>query len=361
MPAPVRPCRLDLGEHREFVEDPVFLVIGPVADALGAALGVDVVIVSPAFPDTGRTVFQGHLFVGDRLLSESSMRHHPLTPMTDSDVVRLLSAQTSRKVGLVPLDAVAAGPDAIRAALVGLASQGCGYAVVDAVSNANLDAIAAAVHDHRLITGSSGVGRGLPPAWGVEAVMGYPLPPAAGARAVIAGSVSAATNAQVSDALGRGVPGFPVDPLRLAAGEPVVAEVLEALTPRLGRQPVLVYSTAQPGSVAAAQEQAGAREIGGLIEQALADVARGLVDRGVRQLVVAGGETSGAVVQGLGIRRLRIGAEIDPGIPWCYAEAATSTGDGIHLALKSGNFGSEQMFTAAFQQLTGDGPGGGPQ
>ncbi|MGW6401477.1 3-oxo-tetronate kinase [Streptomyces sp. NPDC055134] len=324
--------------------------IGQVTEALMDALGTDFTVATPAFPDNGRTVFKGHLFVGDVLLGESGMRHHPLTPMADSNLVSVLDAQTTRPVGLIDHKVVAEGADAVRTRITQLRAEGVGAAIVDAVSNDDLLRLGAAVKELPLVTAGSGLAIGLPANWGFEpSPAAAQLPPASGRQAVVAGSVSAATNGQVREFLSTGRPAFSVDPLRIAAGEDVAAEALAFADKHLADGPVLVYSTESPDAVRSVQGQLGAAEAGELVEQTLGRVAQGLIQRGVRQLVVAGGETSGAVVQALGLTGLRIGGQIDPGVPWC---AAPLPGGGtLHITLKSGNFGGSDFFTAAFALL----------
>ncbi len=326
--------------------------IGPVADALLDALGVPFSIACPAFPENGRAVFMGHLFVGEVLLSESGMRDHPLTPMTDPNLVRVLQRQSRRKVGLVRAATVAEGPDVIRVRFEGLRRDGVGLAVVDAVSDADLHRIGEAAWDLPLVTGGSGVAMGLPAAWRARGLLGAgdgaaTLPPAAGLSAIVSGSCSVATLGQVSAALRAGVPGFRVDPLRLAAGEDVAGAALAWATPLLAAGPVLVYATAEPDAVRSAQDRLGRERAGALVEDALAAIARGLVARGVGRLVVAGGETAGAVVNALGVRMLRIGPQIAPGVPWTASVGARP----LALALKSGNFGAPAFFLDAWKVL----------
>jgi uncharacterized protein YgbK (DUF1537 family) len=322
--------------------------IGPVAEALLHALGADFCCVTPAFPENGRTVYKGHLFVGDVLLAESGMRHHPLTPMTDSNLVRVLQAQCQGRVGLVEHRTVRGGAAPIHARIRALQDEGLRFAIVDAVDDEDLMHLGRAIADHPLVVAGSGVAIGLPQNHGLApSVEAAALPPAHGARAVVSGSCSVATNAQVRDFRGRGLPAFELDPLRLAAGQDLVEEALAWARPRLGADPVLVYSSAEPGVVQAVQQALGAALAGALVEKALAAIARGLVEAGVGELVVAGGETSGAAVQALGVQQMRIGPQIEPGVPWCHAEA-TACGRTIHLALKSGNFGGTDFFTRAF-------------
>ncbi|MGB6104033.1 MAG: 3-oxo-tetronate kinase [Pusillimonas sp.] len=326
--------------------------IGPVADALMTALDTPFTIACPAFPENQRTIFKGHLFVGDTLLAESSMRHHPLTPMHDSNLQRVLQRQTGRTVGLIEHSTVAAGAQAILERMESLKAQGVGIAIVDAISNADLQQIGAACADLPLVTAGSGIALGLPQnfrALGLleeqDAVRN--LPETQGLRAILCGSCSQATQAQLADAIERGTPAYAIDPLRLAANENQVADAMDWATPLLPQGPVIVYATAAPDRVKAAQETLGTERAGALVEAALAEIARQLVQAGVRQLIVAGGETSGAVVTALNVRSLRIGPTIDPGVPWTVSLSATP----IALALKSGNFGSTDFFTKAWKHL----------
>ncbi|MBI5069996.1 MAG: four-carbon acid sugar kinase family protein [Deltaproteobacteria bacterium] len=326
--------------------------IGPVADALLSDLGSPFTIACPAFPENGRTVFRGHLFVGDVLLSESGMRSHPLTPMTDANLVRVLQRQTRRKVGLLAQPAVAGGAARIRERAAALQAEGVEIAIVDAIGDADLLAMGEAFADLPLLTGGSGVALGLGPAYRARGLVpageaASRLPAASGRRAIVSGSCSVATRGQVAAALAAGVPGFAVDPLRLAAGEEVAAEALRWARPLLERGPVLVYATAEPEAVQAVQGKLGRERSGALVEEALAAVARGLVEAGVGRLIVAGGETSGAVVNALGVRALRIGPQIAPGVPW----TATLLGRPLSLALKSGNFGGPAFFVDSWEKL----------
>jgi uncharacterized protein YgbK (DUF1537 family) len=329
--------------------------IGPVAEALAADLGAAVVPVTPAFPAAGRTVFMGHLFVGEQLLSDSPMRQHPLTPMTDANLVRVLQAQLrTGRAGLVAHRVVAQGAEAVRARLAALQGEGVTMAVVDAVDDADLHVLAEAAHALPLVVAGSGLALGLPRWHGCTPnAQAATLPAPQGAAAVVSGSCSAASNAQVANAIAAGIEAFVVEPLR-AARHDVVAEALAWAAPRLGARPVLVYATAAPDAVQAVQERLGVQAAGDLVEQTLARIAHGLVALGVGRLVVAGGETSGACVQALGVTQLRIGPQIDPGVPWCHATGGkASDGRSLHLALKSGNFGGPGFFTHAFGVLNG--------
>lgn len=325
--------------------------IGPVADALVKRLDAGFALACPAFPTNGRTVYQGHLFVGASLLSESGMEHHPLTPMRDPNLVRVLGRQAGGSVGLVPFPVVEAGAAAIRREMTRLKESGRRYAIVDAVTDAQLMAIGEAAAAHALVTGGSGVAMGLPenfrrsgllPARGAEEASA--LPPMRGLAAVVAGSCSRATLAQIGFARDQ-APVLELDPLATPDAEALAAEALAWAGGQLSAErPVVIAASAPPDKVAALQARLGREAAGALIERALATVAEGLVARGVGRLVVAGGETSGAVVGRLGVRSLRIGPEIDPGVPWTFAEPA-----GIHLALKSGNFGGRDFFLRAFE------------
>ena len=326
--------------------------IGPVADALVHALGCGFALACPAFPANGRSVYQGHLFVGGALLNESGMENHPLTPMRDANLVRVLSRQAGGTVGLVPFATVAQGADAIRRAMLGLKEQGRRYAIVDAVTDADLAAIGAAAAGHALVTGGSGVALGLPANFHAAGLLGAgtdagALPMAQGHAAVLAGSCSRATLFQVGAARDQ-LPVLELDALATPDAAALCAQALAWAGGRLGAVPVVIAASAPPDRVAAVQAALGRDAAGALVEEAMARIAAGLVARGVRRLVVAGGETSGAVVSRLGVRRLRIGAEIDPGVPWTYAE-----GDGppMLLALKSGNFGGRGFFAGAFEVL----------
>ena len=330
--------------------------IGPVTEALMDALGTDFTIATPAFPDNHRTVFKGYLFVGDVLLNESGMQNHPLTPMTDANLVRVLQGQCTGKVGLIDHQVVAQGASAIQARMAQLRSQGVRVAVVDAISNQDLMRLGPALHGMPLVTAGSGVAIGLPGNFGLApSSTASALPPAAGWQAVVSGSCSLATNRQVQAFIASGRPALAVDPLQIAArqaaGGDVVAEALAWAQPLLAQGPVLVYSSADVQAVKAVQCQLGAEASGHLVEHTLAAIARGLVGLGVRQLVLAGGETSGACVQALHITQLKIGPQIDPGVPWCHARRDAAVGAGLHLTLKSGNFGSDDFFSKAFVQL----------
>lgn len=319
--------------------------IGPVAEALAAALGATAVPVCPAFPATGRTVYLGHLFVGDRLLSESGMENHPLTPMRDADLRRVLARQSKGAVGHVAFRTVAQGPAAIRGAL----DSAGGLAIVDAVTDDDLRALGAAADGLPLLVGGSGIALGLPAVFARAGALTGGAAPWSGERGpalAVAGSVSRATQAQVAAHRAAGHPALALDPDAVMAGT-VTAAALVDWALAAGGAP-LVYSTADAAAVAAAQQRHGRDRLAGAIESLLAATAAVAVDRGVRRLVAAGGETSGAVVTALGLRSMAIGPEIDPGIP------ALAAGDRpLALALKSGNFGGPDFFARALGVLGG--------
>jgi 3-dehydrotetronate 4-kinase len=329
--------------------------IGSVLEALMDATGAEFSIATPAFPDNGRSVFKGHLFVGDQLLHESGMQNHPLTPMTDANLVRVLQAQCHRKVGLIDYRTVMRGPQAVSQHIQLLRSQGVSIAVVDAISNDDLMVLGKAIGGLELISGGSGVAIGLAQNHGLKpSSIAAALPAATGHLAVVSGSCSLATNRQVAHFLAAGHGAFLVDPQCLAQGDDVVNQALAWAQPRLGGSPILIYSTAQPQSLQAVQGELGAAAAGAMVEDALARIAQGLVRLGVGQLVVAGGETSGACVQALGVVQMQIGSQIDPGVPWCHAKSTLGEQagpNGLHLALKSGNFGTDDFFTKAFTLL----------
>ncbi len=324
--------------------------IGPVSEALMQALESDFTIACPAFPTNGRTVYQGYLFVGEKLLSESGMRDHPLTPMTDSSLVRVLGRQASHPVGLVSYATVSQGAEAIADAFRELRASGKRHAVLDAVTDPDLLAIGTACQGLPLVTGASGVAQGLPQNFRRSGLLGAgsqaQLPEVDGQCVVLAGSCSAATRTQLEVARNCW-PGFAIDPLQIMDGRQTVEDILDWAESCMGQTPVLIYSSVAPRAVHHIQQELGRNQAGELVENTMGQLATGLVQRGVRRLIVAGGETSGAVVQSLGISGLRIGPEIDPGVPWCE----TIDPSPLALALKSGNFGADDFFLKAFGML----------
>ncbi|KAA0688129.1 four-carbon acid sugar kinase family protein [Neorhizobium sp. P12A] len=326
--------------------------IGPVSDALVKELGTDLTIVCPAFPANGRTIYKGHLFVGDQLLSESPMRNHPLTPMTDSSLVRLMAAQSTMKVGLIAHDVVARGADAIGQAFANARARGEQALIIDALSDQDLRVIGEAAANLPLITGGSGIAIGLPENFrrrGLLAssagVVDFPSPP--GRAVILAGSCSEATRAQIKAVIGGGQPALKLDPIDIAKGRIAVDQVVEWAIGQDQHTP-LIYSSADPQEVRAAQEVLGRQKAGELVEDFLAKTATELRMKGVRRLIVAGGETSGAVVGALKPSALYIGPEIDPGVPWTLTMGDEQP---MALALKSGNFGAPDFFIKAWELL----------
>jgi uncharacterized protein YgbK (DUF1537 family) len=325
--------------------------IGQVSEALLDKLGSDFTLACPAFPENGRTIFRGHLFVQDQLLSECGMQNHPLTPMTDANLVRVLQSQTQKKVGLLRYDSISQGVEKVRSRIAELRAEGVSMAIADALSDADLYTLGAACADLPLLTGGSGLALGLPEnfrkAGKLRDIDASQLADVSGGEVVLAGSASVATNGQVAAWIEAGRPALRIDPLALADGKPVVEEALAFA--RDAGQTVLIYATSSPDEVKAVQQKLGVERAGAMVEDALGQIAHGLLQAGVRRFVVAGGETSGAVVQALGVQLLKIGAQIDPGVP-----ATQSTGaQPLALALKSGNFGGRDFFDKALKQLAG--------
>ncbi|MEM6727436.1 MAG: 3-oxo-tetronate kinase [Pseudomonadota bacterium] len=315
--------------------------IGPVADALADALGADRVIVCPAFPGTGRSVYQGHLFVADMLLSESGMQHHPLTPMTDPDLRRWLAPQTKYEVGHVPASAVFGGPEKIAAALEAEHAAGKRHIIVDAIRDEDLMDIGRAAAGLKLITGGSGVALGLPANFGcVPGVPGWDGQE--GPALILSGSCSIATRGQVAHHQARHA-SREVHAEEIIEGRLSAAEALNWAM-EVGGLP-LIYSSADPDVVAGVQDRFGREASAAAIEGFFSDLARAAVAAGVTRIITAGGETSGAVVEALDLESLAIGPEIDPGVP------ALRAGPSLTLALKSGNFGAVDFFEKAARVL----------
>jgi uncharacterized protein YgbK (DUF1537 family) len=329
--------------------------IGPVMDALRADSGDTMVLVTPAFPETGRTVYMGNLFVGSVPLNESPLKDHPLNPMHDSNLVRVLARQSKTKVALVALADIARGPDAVRARLADLSGKGFGAVIADAVFERDLETIGTVALDHRLSVGASGLGLGLARALVVSRKINANAPDAAadaavgGPAACLAGSCSQATLQQIASAE-KVMPVLHLDPDRVVAGKEEARRALAWARERLGEGPILIASSSTPDQVAALQARHGRDAAGQAIEQAMADIAEGLVvQSGVQRLVVAGGETSGAVVDRLAIPGFLVGAEIAAGVPVLRAVGAKD-GDML-LALKSGNFGGPEFFSDALKLM----------
>lgn len=326
--------------------------IGPVAEALMDLLEAPIAVACPAFPAAGRSVYQGHLFVGASLLSDSPMRDHPLTPMRDANLVRVLQKQTSGRVGLIPLDIVEAGPDAIRALLIKARQAGFRLMIADAVRDSDLRQLGTALASARLITGGSGIAMGLPENFRAAGRIGTADVPGTmsaprGKAVILAGSCSVATRGQVAAAIEAGLPALRLVPADIAAGKQSIADIANWVLANSGKGPALVYSSDEPEAVRQIQNKLGTEAAGQLIEQMLGNLAVILRDNGFARFIVAGGETSGAVVGALGIKALEIGPEIAPGVPWTRSRGAPE----LALALKSGNFGAPDFFLTAWDML----------
>ncbi len=324
--------------------------IGPVAEALMAELGTSQTFYCPAFPENGRSIFMGHLFVGEQLLSESPMKDHPLTPMRQSSLVALLEPQVSKPVGLANRLVVEQGADALRARMASLHDENVAHVVIDAVSNDDLQVIGEVCADMALGTGGSAVAMPLPDIFRKKGLLGPPSASAEtavphGGSIVLSGSCSAMTQAQVA-AYAPEVMAFKLDPLDLADNGASLAK--EWLLSQKSKASILIYATAEPAKVKQAQEKLGVARAGALVEEALAELAQVALKAGIRRFVVAGGETSGAVTKALGVDKLTIGQEIAPGVPWTFTK---SDGHDIALTLKSGNFGAETFFADALGML----------
>lgn len=328
--------------------------IGPVTDALMDIVGADLTIACPAFPATGRSIYKGYLFVGDVLLSESPMRNHPLTPMRDPSLVRVLQRQTAAKVGLVDLNSVEQGVDGVAAAFARARREGERIVIVDAVRDEHLRTVGSACAGMKLLTGGSGIAMGLPENFRRAGKLkknasaeGIKAPP--GKAAIIAGSCSAATRRQIETAIAAGLPAFQVNALDVAAGAATAGQIVQWALANSSAGIPLIYSSADPDVVAEVQAQLGRERAGAIVEAVLASVGTALRDRGFTRFIVAGGETAGAVVGALGVTALEIGPEIDPGVPWTLAVGAHP----LALALKSGNFGASDFFLKALAMLDG--------
>jgi 3-dehydrotetronate 4-kinase len=323
--------------------------IGPVVDALLDELREPLTVICPAFPDNGRTLYRGYLFVHDQLLNESGMQNHPLTPMTDPNVLRLLACQTRSRIGLIRFDTIAQGAQAVRNRIAELRGSGVRMAVSDATSNQDLLTLGDAVSDLRLVTGGSGLALGLrAPVTDVKSAADVAVP--IGQRAILAGSCSRATLGQIEHAKNF-YPARQIKPIDLGQD---YAGTLKSAFSWIGDQyekgnTLLIYTSDSPAEVVTAQSKLGLDRSSQLVEQAFSDLARELVARGVRQLIVAGGETSGAIVNALTIRALRIGKEISPGVPWTLGLGGPYP---VALALKSGNFGATNFFVEAWRVLS---------
>ena len=325
--------------------------IGPVIDALMAGLETQFTIACPAFPETERTIFKGHLFVGDKLLSESPMKDHPLTPMTDSNLVSTLSRQTSQKVGLVEYTNISGGPSEIRKAFNQLQKEGVAIAVTDILNDEHLYFLGEAVKDFKLITGGSGIALGLPSQLKSdknhkEETTVHKLPEVLGKELILSGSCSEMTLAQVNE-FSKKYCTLKLNPVELAESNSALDNAVDWVIQAKGVEPILVYASAPPDAVKEVQQRLGRDLASSTVENALAKIARAAVQNGFRRIVVAGGETAGAVVSKLGIKGIMIGEQIDPGVPTTVSIGNPSIG----LVLKSGNFGSADFFEKALKVM----------
>jgi 3-dehydrotetronate 4-kinase len=325
--------------------------IGPVTEALLTETGSALTIACPSFPANGRTVYKGHLFVGNRLLSESPMKDHPLTPMRDADLVRVLGRQTRLPVGLVEIGTIARGAAAVRDAFAVARAAGVRILVVDTISDADLLTLGAACADMPLVTGGSGIALGLAANFKVATRASGAEPQAMtappGRAAVLAGSCSVATLGQIAAARAAGLPCLTLDAEALASGQQTASAIAGWVIAQAADRPPIVCSSADPETLAHVQRHLGREASGALVEQCLAEVAQMLQAAGFTRFVIAGGETAGAVVAALGVRMLEIGPEIDPGVPWTRSMG----GIDLALALKSGNFGAPDFFLKAWSLL----------
>ncbi|WP_319533654.1 3-oxo-tetronate kinase [uncultured Cohaesibacter sp.] len=324
--------------------------IGPIAEALMEEIGTDQTIYCPAFPENGRSIFMGNLFVGEQPIAESPMKDHPLTPMRDSNLMRLLQPQVTKPVGLANRLCVAKGPDAIKARLEELKKDGVAHVVVDAVANDDLYLIAEACQDMALLTGGSAIAMPLPNLYMKEGTLsknaaGTEVPELAKTAIVLSGSCSAMTRAQVA-AYSKTAPSYQLDAIDLAENGP--GKALEWLAAQDLAKAPLIYATAEPDQVKIAQEKLGVMRAGEIVEEALAKLAVAARDQGAERFIVAGGETSGAVTKALDVTTLDVSAEIAPGVPWSFCKTGGKT---VALTLKSGNFGAPGFFADALRKL----------
>ncbi|MBY5447011.1 four-carbon acid sugar kinase family protein [Rhizobium leguminosarum] len=329
--------------------------IGPVTEALSEAAGGGLVLVTPAFPETGRTVYLGHLFVGGQPLNESPLKDHPLNPMHDANVVRVLTRQSRNAVGLIDLTTITAGPGAVKARLDALRAAGVTAVIADAIFERDLETLGEVALETPVSTGASGLGLGLARALvrsgrisSGGATTADAIRPVGGLSAIVAGSCSKATLHQL-DIAERSMPVLRLDPERLLAGPDEIAAAISWAGDRISAGPVVIAASAAPETVSRLQSLYGREASGHTIETATSIIATELVERGVRRLVVAGGETSGAAVDRLAIPAFLIGPEIAPGVP-VLRTVGNAQGDML-LALKSGNFGGEDFFTAALAMM----------
>jgi uncharacterized protein YgbK (DUF1537 family) len=325
--------------------------IGPVSEALMNELKVDQTIYCPAFPENGRSIYMGNLFVGQKLLSESSMKDHPLTPMNDSNLMRLLSAQVSRRVGLADRIVVNSGVNSLKEKLISLKENDVPHVIVDAVADTDLDTIASACQDMDFITGGSALAMPLAEFYKASGKISandnsFMNKKLNTGSIILSGSCSEMTIIQVKNFIQRGAAAFQLDPIDLA--ENGVKKVLDWLSSQDFTKNIIIYATSDPDTVKKVQAELGVDMAGKIVEQGLSECAIAARELGIKNFIIAGGETSGAITKALNIRQLDIGIEIAPGVPWTFSGKRNNQ---IALSLKSGNFGSEEFFTEALSKL----------
>jgi len=325
--------------------------IGPVSEALMNELKVDQTIYCPAFPENGRSIYMGNLFVGQKLLSESSMKDHPLTPMNDSNLMRLLSAQVSRRVGLADRIVVNSGVNSLKEKLISLKENDVPHVIVDAVADTDLDTIASACQDMDFITGGSALAMPLAEFYKASGKISandnsFMNKKLNTGSIILSGSCSEMTIIQVKNFIQRGAAAFQLDPIDLA--ENGVKKVLDWLSSQDFTKNIIIYATSDPDTVKKVQAELGVDMAGKIVEQGLSECAIAARELGIKNFIIAGGETSGAITKALNIRQLDIGIEIAPGVPWTFSGKRNNQ---IALSLKSGNFGSEEFFTEALNKL----------
>jgi uncharacterized protein YgbK (DUF1537 family) len=325
--------------------------IGPVSEALMNELKVDQTIYCPAFPENGRSIYMGNLFVGQKLLSESSMKDHPLTPMNDSNLMRLLSAQVSRRVGLADRKVVNSGVTSLKEKLISLKENDVPHVIVDAVADTDLDTIASACQDMDFVTGGSALAMPLAEFYKASGKISandnsFMNKKLNTGSIILSGSCSEMTIIQVKNFIQRGAAAFQLDPIDLA--ENGVKKVLDWLSSQDFTKNIIIYATSDPDTVKKVQAELGVDMAGKIVEQGLSECAIAARDLGIKNFIIAGGETSGAITKALNVRQLDIGIEIAPGVPWTFSGKRNNQ---IALSLKSGNFGNEEFFTEALSKL----------
>ena len=325
--------------------------IGPVSEALMNELKVDQTIYCPAFPENGRSIYMGNLFVGQKLLSESSMKDHPLTPMNDSNLMRLLSAQVSRRVGLADRIVVNSGVNSLKEKLISLKENDVPHVIVDAVADTDLDTIASACQDMDFITGGSALAMPLAEFYKASGKISandnsFMNKKLNTGSIILSGSCSEMTIIQVKNFIQRGAAAFQLDPIDLA--ENGVKKVLDWLSSQDFTKNIIIYATSDHDTVKKVQAELGVDMAGKIVEQGLSECAIAARELGIKNFIIAGGETSGAITKALNVRQLDIGIEIAPGVPWTFSWKRNNQ---IALSLKSGNFGSEEFFTDALSKL----------